>query len=203
MRIEGIAGPQVLTDGTISTPRLERLGGIVVSENLPRYAESVYRGNVYTAANQSGKAMPTALAAASTGWILSNPAGSGVNLVLLEMIYAFTAVPGSGSTIVLAAQTNTIITATVHTTPLVVRKALIGASGVGAGLVDDTATLGATPVVIRAVGGPAATGATTPPYIKDEIAGAVILVPGTSVATFSLTGIATAVVSGTWMEVAI
>ena len=200
MRIEGQAGPQVLADGAIVTPRLIRSGELAVSEVHGRYAEQAVRGATFLAATTAGVAT-SAVGTAATGIVISNPAGSGINVVILEFTYAYTAAPTAVAALVLEAQVNPIATATVHTTPLIVRPALIGGGASPRALVDSSATLGAAGVIVRAVtagvtavGFPGAVG-------KDEIAGAIVLSPGTALSTAGVTNQSTCIFSLTWEEV--
>lgn len=158
--------------------------------------------NVYMASNQAGTALSTALSTTQTGFTLTNPAGSGVNLVLLQCVVTMTTAPAGIATIVYAANVNPIAAAVVHTTPLVVRSAVLGKASLGAGLVDGAATLPAAPVVVRSACGPVATGSVSSPYVHDDIDGALVLAPGTAVSVNCLTTAISAIVSMTWREVA-
>lgn len=200
MRIEGLAGPSVLADGAIAPPRLARTGEFIESQLHGRYFESGVRGNMYTASLQASTALTVGLSATAIGLILTNPAGSGFNLVLTDLTLALTTA-GTTSAVVLAAVVNPVAAAVVQTTPVAVRKTLLGASGSGVGLAATAATLPAVPVVVRAIGGPVAAGMTTPPYIRDEIAGGLILAPGTAIATCSISAAISGIVSITWEEV--
>lgn len=156
---------------------------------------------VFVASTQAGVATSTALSATQTGFTLTNPAGSGKNLIVEDLVVACTTAPGGAATLVLAANVNPVAAAVTQTTPLTVRSAKLGNPGTAVGLAASAVTLPAAPVVIRAIGGPVAASQINPPYFKDEVAGAVVLEPGTAVSVSSLTTAISAVISMTWREV--
>src|SRR3990167_2540007 len=81
-------GPVVAADGQTISGRADKTGAQVISSIHGKYAESVLRGNVYSAANTAAKAISVALTTPYTGLCVSNPAGSGKNLVMLACQYA-------------------------------------------------------------------------------------------------------------------
>lgn len=200
--VQGQSGPQVLSDGVNATARTGRTGEFNVSDAHSRYQEAVYRGNVFLASNQAGQALSTALSTTQTGFTLTNPSGSGKNLVVLDAVIALTTAPAGISTLLWAANVNTVAAAVTQTTPLTVRSALLGSSATGVGLAASAVTLPAAPVVVRAVpGGPVATGTTTSPFIRDEIAGGLILTPGTALSLSTLTTAISVICSMIWEEI--
>src|SRR5437870_8015213 len=147
---QGQVGTQGVADGTYPNVRMDKFGSMVVTELNPRYYEQGYRGNVFVAANQATGVF-TAVSLTATGFILSNPAGSGKNLVILEILFSVTVPLAAASIISLYANVNPVATATSHTAALVVRPILLGSSTVGVGLADSSATLPATPVAVRTI----------------------------------------------------
>ena len=203
IEVLGQVGPQQLGDGATVTARMGRLADIVLSQLQARYYEQTFRGNIFLASLQANVAI-SALSATATGLILTNPANSGKNLVLLDLAIAFTASPAAASTMGLAANVNPVAAAVVHTTPLIIRAALLGAGTSSVALADSAATLPAAPIMIRAIGGgPVASGSITAPFIRDEIAGNLILAPGTAVSLASLGFAMNALATISWAEVAI
>jgi hypothetical protein len=193
MIAEYVVGPRKGGDGSTFEGRVDQTGASVVQLAHARYQEAVLRGNVWLACAQAGIAV-TNLNATATGFILSNPAGSGRYLVLLEigLLQTSTATTTANAGIVLAANVNPVAAAVIHTTPLTVRNALLGASGTSVGLADSSATLPAAPVAIRSIWQPSVSATATtaiPPYILDKVEGAVILAPGTSVSLSALSAI--------------
>jgi hypothetical protein len=177
----------------------------LVSELQARYYENVYRGNVFTASNTAALAL-SLNSATATGLILSNPAGSGKNLVLLEALISVANLPAGQSTLILTANINPIAAATVHTTPLVIANALLGSANASVAKADSAATLPVAPTIIRSYSFTAATVAAStsfPPFIKDDIGGAIIVAPGCTVSIQCLVTAATTINTLTWAEVAI
>jgi hypothetical protein len=173
----------------------------MASERTPLYIVDSTDSSVYVASTQAGVATSTALSTTQTGFTLTNPAGSGVSLVILQANIACTTAPAAAATVVWAANVNPVAAAVTQTTPLTVRNAKLGNSGTGAGLAASAVTLPAAPVVVRAVGGPVAGSSISPPYIKDDVNGALVVQPGCAVSINSLTTAISAVISVTWKEV--
>lgn len=196
--------PRKSNSGAQVPGRADHSGAYVAQDAHARYVESVLQGNVYTASTQAGVALTVGLSTTATGIILTNPPNSGKVLALIELLAALTTAPAGISTVGLQAVVTPQIAETTHTAALVVRNARIGNTSMASGKVDSSATLAATPVCVRAVpGGPVATGSVTSAYIKDEIAGAIILEPGTAIATFALTTAISALLTVTWEELPI
>src|ERR1700745_332810 len=164
--IQAQVGPQVDADGAAPNLRAEKTGAVVVQDAHGRYQEAVYRGGVFVAANQAAQALSTALSTTQTGFTLTNPAGSGKLLVLLDACIALASAPGGISDIVWAANVNPAATAGTQTTPLTVRNALLGNAASAVGLAASAVTLPAAPVVVRPVGGgPVAPGSCASPFL--------------------------------------
>lgn len=201
MLLTGIVGQQFLADGaTPPAVRLDRGGAMMVTELNGRYAELVSRGLVFLAANQAATAL-SLLSATATGLILTNPAGSGKQLVILDVCVSLATSPAGIATLAHAANVNTAAAAVTHTTPLSVRNAQLGNTAVGVGLADGAATLPAAPVVVRGLGGgPVAASSITPPFIRDEVAGQLILLPGTAWSLTSATTAISVIASIHWAE---
>lgn len=200
--IQTAVGPQTLANGATVTARAERSGGTVVQDAHGRYQEAVIQGNVYVASTQAGVALSTALSTTQTGFTLTNPAGSGKNLAILDACIALTTAPAGISSLLWAANVNTVAAAVTQGTPLVVRNALLGAASTAVGLAASATTLPAAPVVVRAVGGgPVATASVTSAFIRDEVAGSLVLSPGTAISLSALTTAISAIISVTWEEI--
>lgn len=165
-----------------------------------KYYDRVSQGRVFFAANPGVQAL-SVNSTTATGLIIANPVTSGVNLVLLQLCIAIASAPAAQANLAL---TGNILTtanaATTHTTPLIVKNALIGSPfAVGAGLVDAAATV-PTPAVVRPIGGgPVATGTIASAYIREDLDGLIILSPGCVISLQSLTT-AISVVAGIYFE---
>jgi len=157
--------------------------------------------DVYVASTQAGVATSTALSTTQTGFTLTNPAGSGKSLRVLQINVACTSAPAGAATIVAAANVNPVAAAVTQTTPLTVRNAKLGVSGTGVGLAASAVTLPAAPVVVRAIGGPVAASSISPPYIRDDVNGALVVQEGCALSINSLTTAISAVISVVWEEV--
>jgi hypothetical protein len=192
MLLQGNQGQTGKQTGQNITVGVGEFSEALVTELQPRYLEQAYRGNIFFAALQAAVAV-TNLSATATGLILSNPAGSGKNLWLLDLgVQQAVAAAAAIDSLVLAANVNPIAAATVHTTPLTVRAALLGSASTAVGLADSAATLPAAPVVIRSLYAPSISATATtsvPPYVKDEIAGLIGLAPGTTISLSATTAI--------------
>src|SRR5208337_2839732 len=179
---QGVLGKQL---GQNLTAGFGEYSDVLVTELQPRYYQNVHRGYVFNATTQGAIAL-TNLATAATGFILSNPAGSGKNLVLLEIIVAQDLAAAAAIDLIsIAAVINPLATPTVHTTPLTINSSLIGSAAGSIAKADSSATLGATPVLVRTLfaNSISATATTSaPPFVKDEVAGALIIAPGCTIA---------------------
>ena len=156
---------------------------------------------IFVASTQAGIATSTGLSTTQTGFTLTNPAGSGKTLVVLQINVACTSAPAGAATIVAAANVNPVATAVTQTTPLTVRRANLGTSGTGAGIAASAVTLPAAPVVVRAIGGPVAGTSISPPFISDNVNGAICVAPGCALSINSLTTAISAVISMVWEEI--
>lgn len=198
-------GPVVAQDGTYPELRGARKGGLVSQDVAGRYEELVYRGNTYTVANTAAQALTLGVAAA-TGLILTNPLSSKVNLCLLEVCIALQSLPAGAAGLALWA--NPIAAAQAaytYTTKITPVNALIGSTNASAAVAGSSITLPVAPTLVRAIGGgPAATVAAStafPPFIKDEVAGAIIVAPGCAISLQSVTTAISVIASFTWEEI--
>lgn len=198
-------GPVVSTDSAVNPGRSDKTGALVVTDAHGKYMEAVLRGNVFVAANTAVQAL-SLNSTTATGLILSNPAGSQRNLVVLRIQAALASLPAGQSALILTGNVNPIATATVHTTPLVVQNCLVGSQIRGVGLADSAATLpNATIIKVIPAGTAATVAASTafPPLVDLIIDGMIILTPGTSISLQCLTTAISVVASLEWEEVAI
>lgn len=187
---EGKVGLQTLTDGAVNPLRTARDGSVVVSQYQPRLMAAVLSGNTFIASNVGAQAVSVALATAYTGLVLSNPLGSGKNLVLLGGQYTLTVAPaGIASLHLIGAFSATAVT---HTTPLAapgIQNCFIGAGAATVAKVDSSATI-PTPNYIMGLGSgftAAALYATTPTWINFE--GSIVLPPSSFIAWGALTAV--------------
>lgn len=156
---------------------------------------------IYVASTQAGQATSTGLSTTQTGITLTNPAGSGKTLVLLQLNGAVSAAPAGAAPLVLAANVNPVAAAVTQTTPLTVRKANLGVSGSGVGLAASAVTLPAAPVVVAAIQAPVAASSITPAAINVSFDGSLCVAPGCAISLSSITTAVTGIWSLVWEEI--
>jgi hypothetical protein len=176
-----IAGQQAQGDANAFTARGGRQGETLVSDLHGGHYEQAYRGNLFSICTQ-GTAVTTtaALATTWTGLGISNPAGSGVNLVLLKFQVAQFAV-GAAATIGLMGGTG-VLTATL--TPRD-RRIGYGTTSLARGSATDTIS---TPLLIATfgqIGSLATTGYGLAQGLTIDIGGALIIPPGSFIASYT------------------
>ena len=172
------AGPITTSDGAINPGRADRTGAVVSTDGHGRYYESAYRGNLYLASNQAGVATLAGLTALTSSFILYNPVGSGVNLVVNDVIGQVTAAPAATAAVWLTANVTAGQAAPTSATTLISRSAFIGTAG-GKGVAYSAASLAAAPVVIRPLASLVTSTAVgmAQTWWRDELAGSVIVPP--------------------------
>ena len=186
-------GPLYGGNGT-TVPRTAGFSGATrVQAGHATHMDAVSRGNVWLAANQAGAALSN-LSATATGFILTNPAASGKLLVLLEIGFfqTSTAAATANAGLQLAANVNPVAAAVIHTTPLVLRNALLGSGGTGVGLADSAATLPAAPAAILNLWQPSVSATATtaiPPALVFPVDGKIIVGQGCTVSLSALSAL--------------
>jgi hypothetical protein len=131
--------------------------------------------NTFLAANPSGVTTSAGLATTYVGIVLSNPAGSGVNLIIRRVAGQFIVAPATvtGFNLITGYAAGGI---TVHTTPLAPFSRIIGTGPAPLAKVDSAATLVGTPVYTMALG--ETTLATELASFNYDLEGSIILPPG-------------------------
>lgn len=157
-------------------------------------------GNVYHSHNTTAGAV-TVLSATATGLVLSNPLGSGKDLIVSNLSFV-------GSTLSTIAEIGIAVSSavanTVQTgTAAVVHNARLNGSNsnTGVGRTFSIATLLSTPVWLRPIGSARVTGTTdgTNAFVAN-FDGTLVVTPGTYVAFSTLTAARTGLCSVTWAE---
>ena len=157
-------------------------------------------GNMYHSNNTTAGAV-TVLSATCTGLVLSNPIGSGKDLVVESMSFV-------GSTLSTIAEigvavSSAVATATQTGTAAVIHNGrLSGSNGnTGVGLTHSIATLLSTPVWLRPIGHARITAAVEGSRaFKADFDGTLVVTPGTYVAFATLTAARTGLCSISWAE---
>ncbi len=168
------------------------------------FLEQARLGKMYHACSTGAVTLST-VSATCTGLCLSNPIGSGVNLIVEKVRFAPSTAPGGASVVGLAVSSAVQSTEVVHTTPAVIHNAITNGSNasVGAAKVDSACTLGAAPVWLRPMGSVVAASSITPDMYVDETKGDIILPPGTNLSFSYLTTAAVGIAAFSWAEVPI
>lgn len=200
LKLAGVVGHQGLADGSEAAPRLGNNGEMIVGNLHGRYYEQVKRGNIFSASNQAAQAVSVALATTYTGLCLSNPNGSGKNLVVLSVSYALSVAPVAIASIHLiggwaAADPS-------GSTPISPRSMLLGNANAtnAVGKAHSAATI-ATPVYLMSLMGGFTAGALpASPNAHFDLGGQLVVTPGGFIAIGALTAV-TGFGSFVWEEV--
>lgn len=166
------------------------------------FLEQARLGNMYHACSAGAVTLST-VSATCTGLALSNPYGSGKNLVVKTVSFQPSTAPAGAAVVGLAISPAVSPTAVTHTTPAVIHNAITTGSNLNVGVasVDVSATLPAAPVWLRPMGGVVAASSISPGKYTEEINGEIILPPGTNLSLSYLTTAAVGIASCTWVEV--
>lgn len=161
-------------------------------------------GNMYRACSTGAVTLST-VSATCTGLALSNPVGSGYNLVVKEISFSPSTAPAGASVVGIAVSPSVNATAVVHTTPMVIHRTLISGSNANAGVgrVDSAATLPEAPVWFKPLGSVVAASSITPTNYTYYSNGDIIVTPGTSISLSYLTTAAVGIAEVSWVEVKI
>lgn len=195
-----------LVAGTAAPLRMDNQGAQVITPLRGKGYESTFRGSSFNAANQAGATTTVGLATTYTGLCLSNPLGSGVNLVVgkvgVSFLVAFAAASAVGIMVGYSASSNVT-----HTTPGTPRNNKYTGGYTGAALVDVAATLPVAPVVHTLFGAGLTGAITTTPQIPGflvDMEGSLIIPPGGYCAIYTSTasGASGMLASIQWDEVA-
>ena len=194
-----------LTRSTSTDLRMDGSAALVVVEAHGRYQEPVYTGSVFGSCNQAARTITT-LSTTVTGFCLTNPVGSGKNLVILDCCIALATATSAAQ---LCYAYNASATAVTQTTAETVRNMLLLGNGTqtpapsaGVGLVARAATTPTAGVAVRAIGGgPVAASTIQEAFIADDVAGKLILSPGAYLHLASVTNTSSAISSMLWEEV--
>lgn len=198
-----LRGPTYGGAGTGAPFRADGTGAQVVADAHGRYAEASRRGQAFFAASQAATTWSVALAATHTGFVLSNPANSRVNLEPLLASFALSVAPAAIAHIGLFGGWLAA-GLTAHTTPLMPLSTFLNQDiSTGQGKADGAATLPGTPRwLLPLMGGfTAAALPSTSPAILD-IGGIFTVPPGAYIGIGALTAVV-GFAGMTWEEVPI
>ena len=141
--VGGSAAQAVGTNPTNLALRIGPTSELIVDELHGRYYETTVRKAMFSGSNLAGVTTTAAFATTYTGYCLSNPIASTVNLVLTKVSY--TPVVAQTAALVMGIMTGySASTNVTHTTPLVPLSNFVGQPA-GTGLIDSSATLPIAP----------------------------------------------------------
>lgn len=191
--------------GTSAPGRAGQQGDLIVSQLQAAGFEATIRSHTFHAANQAAATTTVGLATTYTGLCLSNPVGSGFNLVVGKVGYAFIVAFPAGAAIGLMTGYNATTNVT-HTTPATPRNGKFGTGAAGVGLVDVAATLPTAPVLTHLFGSGLTGAITTAPHVSQgliDLEGTLVLPPGAYCAIYTSTVSGTSGFLGSisWTEV--
>lgn len=162
----------------------------------------IRKGQMFTACNQSAATVTLINTSTATGFILSNPYGSGKKLILVEGTFAYTTVPAATAVLFWAMSSAPSPVAHASVTALTVYGSDgQGAVGTNVGRAYSASTTPNLPVYTRIMGYSPTTPATTGLVTRDYIDGALALVPGSYVQVSYITTAPVGITSMTWVEV--
>jgi hypothetical protein len=202
MEIEG------LYNGTVKKVALDAEGNVLVSMSETKYENLVLDGSVYSVANQTGITTQAGLSATEPALTLYNPAGSGVNGVLIYAGCVQTVAFAAASVIWLGANTNVVAAAVTGTLTTAHRNGFLGKAAGNNIQALLAATLPAAPVAIATLG-VGLTGAITTTPSREPLGrffdGSIIIAPGTAISfqTSTASGATGFFGEFVWKEVAI
>ena len=208
MLAQGQVGPQAttasLSSGTQPALRLGNMGELIVSVLHDDHYEETYRRVLFSAANQTAVTTTVGLATTYVGLCLSNPVGSGSNIVITDFGLSFLVAFPAAATIGVMVGYNSSTNVT-HTTPITPKNQFFGVGSAGVGLVDSSATLPTAPI-LNTIFGTGLTGAITTGIISvldGPINGSIILPPGGYAAVYTSTASGASAFQGSvqWAEV--
>ena len=196
-------GPITASDNTSVSIRGTKEGAMVAHTFLGKYSEAARRGIMFSAANVSAKATSVALATTYTGLCISNPAGSGKNLVMLAFQYAISVAEAAIATQHLIAGYTSAGVVT-HTEVLAapgIRNCLLGSGTSSVANADSECTI-VSPGYLMPVRGGFTAGALGGPGTGTviDLDGMFVLPPGGWIANGSLTA-TTGFAGFVWAEV--
>ena len=208
---QGQTGKQV---GQNLTAGFGEFSELLVNELQARYYQNAYRGNSFYAVNTAAQALSVA-SSTYTGLVVQNPAASGKNLVLLEIIWATSLTfTGVGSIVLGWGGTTTAGVPVALTTgnssgpkgsAAVIGSNTASVANVGASCAWSVNGAAAAPTILRPlIGVPWITAVSQSwTQYKDEIAGSLIVPPGVQVGIEAITTAVTGFAYISWAELAI
>jgi hypothetical protein len=165
------------------------------------FREQALLGNMYHACSAGAVTLST-VSTTCTGLALSNPPGSGKNLVIKTVSFQPSTAPAGAAVVGLSIHTALSSVDSTHTTPMVIHNAKAsGAVSNCKARADAAATLISTPLWLRPIGGVVAASTLTPGKYTENVDGDIIIPPGGVLSLSYLTTAAVGIAAVTWVEV--
>ena len=207
MQLTTIVGPQASAGAgsTVQNARSGAAGELVVQELHGRYYETAVRRSLFSGANLAAVTTSAGFATTATGFCLTNPIGSTVNLVLNKVSYG--TIVAQTTALILGIMTGyNTATAVTQSTPLVPLSNFVG-SPAGAGLIASSYVMPTAPTRLFLLD-TLTTGALTVSPQGGKIVdleGGIVIPPGGYAAFYtSAASVATSLVFGMqWEEISI
>lgn len=202
-----LVGPRAVNDGDTSDGRAARTGEQVISDLHARFYEQAKRGNLFMGHTAVTGVAPGTAIGTTAAFALYNPAGSGVDLVVINGQMSYLSGTLGIGFISWVAHTNPAQAALTGTAIPVVNGKVSGGAGQGKPLTTATVPASGTPFRLFANLPPMlATTVLTPWRFVDEVNGAIVIPPGCGVSlqATAAAGTSPLVLFGvTWEEVPI
>ena len=184
---------------------LLQLGELGISAVLPRFAALAWSGLLFYGANTAAQAL-SVNSTTFTGLAVGNPAGSGKNLVIVDIEIVQSAVGANAVMNPRIGYAATVALTTGSSTGPKGAPMLVGSTGGSTATVGASGTLGAVPTGLRPILGQQWITAGTGMwgfYAKDTVDGAIIIPPGQMLTIDSLVAAISCISSVTWAELPI
>ena len=205
MLVQGQVETAITPSRSTGQPNLQQLqlGELGASEILPRYAALAWSGLVFYGCNNAAQALSVG-SSTFTGLALSNPAGTGKNLIIIDVEISQAAVGAAAVMNPKLGWAPAVALTTTNTNGPT--SLLVGSGGGSVAKVGSSATLAAAPTIIRPILGQQWITAGVGMwgfYAKDVVDGAIIIAPGEMLTIDSLIGAVSVLSSVTWAELPI
>ena len=195
-------GERTAASGTFPGARGSKDSSGVIQYGHSKYQEAVYRGNVFSVADQAGAALAGGLSASPVNVCLFNPKGSNMLAVIWWAGIVSLVDPGAAAlTIWIGANTN-IIADAVTGTAASPRNCMIGNAKAPSITTLTTATLPAVPVAIDVLGAVMAGAITVDTHrlaLGKWYDGSLILYPGGALSFQASAASGAAAMLGSWI----
>lgn len=182
MLLEGkvYEGPISLANGAPAEARFVKNRSIAMVQGQGRYQDAVLRGRCFVGGTAATGVAPGTAIGTTAAFSLFNPAGSGVNLVLLKVSMGYVSGTLGAGLVHFLANTN-VAAAAVTGTAITAVNCLLGSGYASGGKPLTTATLPATPTVMRpfcSLDASLASSVVGPWKMEEDVDGEIVIMPG-------------------------